>query len=58
MDTDLKFFAVGAGFTPNGLEHGLFVDADLMQRSLDLVKENAEQGPGCEVTQRMPITPE
>jgi general secretion pathway protein M len=29
-----------------------------MQRSLDLVKAHAEQGPGCQVTQRMPITPE
>lgn len=34
------------------------VSADLMQRSLDLVKAHAEQGPGCQVTQRMPITPE
>lgn len=34
------------------------VAADLMQRSLDLVKAHAEQGPGCQVTQRMPITPE
>ncbi|WNW13327.1 type II secretion system protein GspM [Pseudomonas sp. DTU_2021_1001937_2_SI_NGA_ILE_001] len=34
------------------------VAADLMQRSLDLVKAHADQGPGCEVTQRMPITPE
>ena len=34
------------------------VAADLMQRSLDLVKSHAEQGPGCQVTQRMPITPE
>lgn len=34
------------------------VAADLMQRSLDLVQAHAEQGPGCEVTQRMPITPE
>jgi general secretion pathway protein M len=33
------------------------VAADLMQRSLDLVKAHAE-GPGCEVTQRMPITPD
>lgn len=32
------------------------VAADLMQRSLDLVKAHANQGPGCEVTQRMPIT--
>jgi general secretion pathway protein M len=34
------------------------VAADLMQRSLDLVKTHADQGPGCQVTQRMPITPE
>lgn len=34
------------------------VAADLMQRSLDLVKAHANQGPGCQVTQRMPITPE
>ncbi|WP_447802428.1 type II secretion system protein GspM [Pseudomonas serbica] len=34
------------------------VAADLMQRSLDLVKAHAEQGAGCQVTQRMPITPE
>lgn len=34
------------------------VAADLMQRSLDLVKAHADQGPGCEVTQRMPITPD
>jgi general secretion pathway protein M len=34
------------------------VAADLMQRSLDLVKAHASEGPGCEVTQRMPITPE
>ena len=34
------------------------VAADLMQRSLDLVKAHAVQGPGCQVTQRMPITPE
>ncbi|MHC8306331.1 type II secretion system protein GspM [Pseudomonas sp. PB3P13] len=34
------------------------VAADLMQRSLDLVKAHAEQGPGCQVIQRMPITPE
>ena len=34
------------------------VAADLMQRSLDLVKAHAAQGPGCQVTQRMPITPE
>jgi general secretion pathway protein M len=34
------------------------VAADLMQRSLDLVKAHAPQGPGCQVTQRMPITPE
>ena len=34
------------------------VAADLMQRSLDLVEAHAEQGPGCQVIQRMPITPE
>ena len=34
------------------------VAADLMQRSLDLVKAHANQGPGCQVRQRMPITPE
>ena len=34
------------------------VAADLMQRSLDLVKAHANHGPGCQVTQRMPITPE
>nr|WP_314483092.1 type II secretion system protein GspM [uncultured Pseudomonas sp.] len=34
------------------------VAADLMQRSLDLVKAHAAQEPGCQVTQRMPITPE
>lgn len=34
------------------------VAAELMQRSLDLVKAHADQGPGCQVTQRMPITPE
>jgi general secretion pathway protein M len=34
------------------------VAADLMQRSLDLVKAHATEGPGCQVTQRMPITPE
>ena len=34
------------------------VAADLMQRSLDMVKAHANQGPGCQVTQRMPITPE
>lgn len=34
------------------------VAADLMQRSLDLVEAHADQGPGCQVTQRMPITPE
>jgi general secretion pathway protein M len=34
------------------------VAADLMQRSLDLVKAHAAQGPGCQVTQRMPIPPE
>lgn len=34
------------------------VAADLMQYSLDRVKAHANQGPGCQVTQRMPITPE
>lgn len=34
------------------------VAADLMQRSLDLVKAHASEGPGCQVTQRMPIIPE
>ncbi|WP_110667967.1 type II secretion system protein GspM [Salinicola halophilus] len=31
------------------------VAADLMQRVLDRVRRHATEGPGCEVTQRMPI---
>ncbi|MGY4494987.1 type II secretion system protein GspM [Pseudomonas sp. TE3610] len=34
------------------------VAADLMQAVLDKVKAQAGTGPGCEVTQRMPIVPE
>ncbi|MFW9081992.1 tyrosine-protein phosphatase [Pseudomonas sp. P2757] len=34
-DTDLTFFAVGARFAPNGLERGLFVDADANAGWLD-----------------------
>ena len=34
------------------------VAADLMQRISDLVSSQASQGGGCELTQRMPITPE
>jgi general secretion pathway protein M len=34
------------------------VAAQLMQRSAELVRAHAEQGPGCELAQRMPITPE
>jgi general secretion pathway protein M len=34
------------------------VAADLMQRIADLVSSHASQGGGCELTQRMPITPE
>lgn len=34
------------------------VAAELMQRTLDQVKAHAQEGPGCEVTQRMPIMPE
>lgn len=34
------------------------VAAELMQRTLDKVKAHANEGPGCEVTQRMPIMPE
>ena len=34
------------------------VAAELMQRTLDQVKSHANEGPGCEVTQRMPIMPE
>lgn len=32
--------------------------ADLMQRIADLISSHASQGSGCELTQRMPITPE
>lgn len=32
--------------------------AELMQYTLDQVRAVADQGPGCEVTQRMPIVPE
>ena len=32
--------------------------ADLMQHAVDAVGEQASVGPGCEVTQRMPIVPE
>ena len=34
-DTDLTFFSVGARFAPNGLERGLFVDADASAGYLD-----------------------
>lgn len=34
------------------------VAAQLMQLTVERVKTHAEQGPGCEVSQRMPITPE
>jgi general secretion pathway protein M len=34
------------------------VAAQLMQLTVDRVKAHAAQGPGCEVSQRMPITPE
>lgn len=34
------------------------VAADLMQFAVDQVKAQADTGPGCEVTQRMPIVPE
>lgn len=34
-DTDLTFFAVGARFAPDGLERGLFVDADASAGWLD-----------------------
>lgn len=34
------------------------VAADLMQRIADLIGRHAGQGGGCELTQRMPITPE
>jgi general secretion pathway protein M len=34
------------------------VAAQLMQHSVELIKAHADQGPGCELTQRMPITPE
>ncbi|WP_447530173.1 type II secretion system protein GspM [Vreelandella sp. TE19] len=31
------------------------VAADLMQLAIDRIAEHSDQGPGCEVTQRMPI---
>jgi general secretion pathway protein M len=34
------------------------VAAQLMQHSVDLIKAHADEGPGCELTQRMPITPD
>ncbi|WP_141249904.1 type II secretion system protein GspM, partial [Pseudomonas syringae] len=34
------------------------VAADLMQRIADLISSQASTGGGCELTQRMPITPE
>jgi general secretion pathway protein M len=34
------------------------VAAQLMQHSVERVKAHAGEGPGCEVVQRMPITPE
>lgn len=34
------------------------VAADLMQRIADLIKANSNEGAGCALTQRMPITPE
>ncbi|WP_416425350.1 type II secretion system protein GspM [Pseudomonas sp. App30] len=34
------------------------VAADLMQRIADLIKAKADDGAGCALTQRMPITPE
>jgi general secretion pathway protein M len=34
------------------------VAADLMQHSIDQVQAHAEEGPGCEVSQRMPIVPD
>jgi general secretion pathway protein M len=34
------------------------VAAQLMQHSVELINTHAEEGPGCEVVQRMPITPE
>lgn len=34
------------------------VAADLMQRIADLIVSQANKGGGCELTQRMPITPE
>lgn len=34
-DTDLTFFSIGARFAPNGLERGLFVDADASAGYLD-----------------------
>ncbi|HEN8710518.1 TPA: general secretion pathway protein GspM [Pseudomonas putida] len=33
------------------------VAADLMQRAVDQVKAQAHVGPGCDITQRMPIAP-
>jgi general secretion pathway protein M len=40
-----------AGDDPNA------VAADLMQLALDRIGDESDQGPGCEVTQRMPIAP-
>jgi general secretion pathway protein M len=34
------------------------VAADLMQQVADLIDTHADTGPGCTLTQRMPITPE
>jgi len=34
------------------------VAADLMQRMADLIKAKGQEGAGCALTQRMPITPE
>lgn len=34
------------------------VAADLMQHSVDQVQAHGHEGPGCEVSQRMPIVPE
>jgi Autotransporter beta-domain. len=34
-DTDLTFLSLGARFAPNGLEHGLFIDADASAGWLD-----------------------
>ena len=33
------------------------VAADLMQHAVDQVKAQAQRGPGCDITQRMPIAP-